>query len=158
MRGFAVAASIDGVEVGRGSDAAWPRGMAGLGSGFHEAYFRSFGVGPPATSDADEVHAAFYQNQMAVAARRLSGLFFHAGCVKRVQKKAAATVALCVARGLQAATRRLVALDQVETAALGAVKAASLVQRLARKARAGATRLRLEHERLPTTSSMHHVF
>ncbi|KAK7234284.1 hypothetical protein SO694_00207019 [Aureococcus anophagefferens] len=52
---------------------------------------------PPPAIPADAVHAQYYQAQMASAAKRLSGLFFHAGCVKRVQKKASATVALCVA-------------------------------------------------------------
>jgi hypothetical protein len=56
VRGTVISASIDGVEVGRGTDGNWSNGLAGLGSGFHNASFRNFRVDaldkqPPLKSD-----------------------------------------------------------------------------------------------------------
>jgi hypothetical protein len=44
MMGSVVSASIDGVEVGRGTDSTWANGLAGVASGFHNASFRAFHV------------------------------------------------------------------------------------------------------------------
>ena len=75
-----------------------------------------------------------YRAQLEAAAKSLAHVVSEAGRKKRIAKKASAVVALALARGAQSAVRRLVTKDRVNLATLGTVKAAGLVQRLARRA------------------------
>ena len=50
--GNSVSGSIDGVVAGRGNNTAWADGLAGVGSGFHNASFRALRIEAPPLSTA----------------------------------------------------------------------------------------------------------
>ena len=50
--GNSVSSSIDGAEVGQGTDTTWAEGLAGVASGFHNASFRALRIEAPALSTA----------------------------------------------------------------------------------------------------------
>jgi hypothetical protein len=65
MAGRTISTSVGGKQVAQVTDSTFSKGMAGLGSGWHPAWFRSFAVSPtaqpttPVKSDDDNSAVAF---------------------------------------------------------------------------------------------------